>query len=82
MTATLAPLVLDFLEWLAVEPRPYSEVMERWRTSCPRFTIWEDVLDAGFVARRCEAGAQMLVHLTPSGESFLEKSGRLQGRAS
>jgi hypothetical protein len=82
MTATLAPLVLDFLEWLAVRPRPYSEVMETWRTSCPRFTIWEDVLDAGFVARRCELGGAMLVELTPSGRVFLEASGRLQRRAS
>jgi hypothetical protein len=81
MTATLAPLVLDFLEWLAVKPRAYAEVMETWRTSCPRFPIWEDVLDAGFVARRCETSGTMLVHLTPSGESFLERSGRLKRRA-
>jgi len=27
ITETLAPLILDFLEWLAVKPRPYSEVM-------------------------------------------------------
>ena len=81
MTATLAALTLDFLEWLAVKPRPYSEVMETWRTSCPRFTIWEDVLDAGFVTRRCEAGRAMLVDLTPSGRTFLEASGRNLRRA-
>jgi len=82
MSATLEPLVLDFLEWLAVKPRPYNEVMETWRTSCPRFTIWEDVLDAGFVARRCAAGGATLVDLTPSGRNFLENRGRLQRRAS
>ncbi len=82
MTATLAPLILDFLEWLAVKPRPYSEVMETWRTSCPRFPIWEDVLDAGFVTRRCDVSGAMLVALTPSGQSFLERSGGPQRRAS
>jgi len=77
MSATLTPLILDFLEWLAVRPRPYTDVMETWRTSCPRFTIWEDVLDAGYVIRRCDASAQILVHLTPLGRSFLEQSGRV-----
>ncbi len=32
--------------------RLYSEVIETWRTSCPRLTIWEDAVDRGYVARR------------------------------
>jgi len=72
MSATLAPLILDFLEWLAVKPRPYSQVMETWRTSCPRFTIWEDVLDAGYIVRRRDAEGVMLVDLSSRGRSFLE----------
>jgi hypothetical protein len=39
MSDPLAPLILDFLEWIAARPRPYSEVMEVWRTSCPRLTV-------------------------------------------
>ena len=31
-------LVLDLVEWIAREPRPYAEVIETWRTSCPRLT--------------------------------------------
>ena len=46
------PLILDFLAWLAAGPRPYGEVMEAWRTSSPRLTIWEDSLDRGFIERR------------------------------
>ena len=42
-------LVLDLVEWVAREPRAYEEVMDAWRTSCPRLTIWEDALDNGFV---------------------------------
>jgi hypothetical protein len=82
MTDTLAPLILDFLEWLAARPRPYSEVMEAWRTSCPRFTVWEDVVDNGFVIRRADASNELLVDLTPRGRTFLETSGRaIQPRA-
>jgi hypothetical protein len=44
-------LVLDLVEWLAEGPRPYRDVMEAWRTSCPRLTIWEDTVDAKLVAR-------------------------------
>jgi hypothetical protein len=45
-------LVLDLVEWVAREPRPYAEVIDTWRTSCPRLTIWEDAVDRGYVARR------------------------------
>ncbi len=48
-------LVLDLVEWVAGEPRPYAEVMDAWRTSCPRLPIWEDALDLGFVAREPRA---------------------------
>ena len=52
------PLVLDFVEWIAREPRLYSEVIETWRTSCPRLTIWEDAVDRGLSrARPSRVGA-------------------------
>ena len=51
MAEHVDPLVLDLVEWIAREPRPYSEVIETWRTSCPRLTIWEDAVDRGYVAR-------------------------------
>ncbi len=79
MTDTLAPLILDFLEWLAIRPRPYSEVMDAWRTSCPRLTVWEDAIEQGFVNRSCVAGQELLIDLTPLGRSFLEGSGRFRG---
>jgi hypothetical protein len=44
-TATkLSPLTRGFLVWLAHMPRTYAETMEAGRSSCPRFTIWEDAL--------------------------------------
>ena len=51
MSDILAPLTIDFLAWLAAEPRDYVDVMDAWRTSFPRLTIWEDAIDAGLVTR-------------------------------
>jgi hypothetical protein len=64
-------LVLDLLEWLAARPRPYREVMEAWRTSCPRLPIWEDCVDLGLVARAADAAGTQLVHLSPTGRELL-----------
>jgi hypothetical protein len=71
----LDPLVLDMLQWLAREPRPYHEVIDAWRTSCPRLTVWEDAVDAGYVARE-RNGAGPVVRLTARGEAFLAANGR------
>lgn len=70
-------LVLDLVEWVAVAPRDYAEVMEAWRTSCPRLTIWEDAVDAGYVARQSRAGAPPVVTVTPLGRALLEREGRV-----
>ncbi len=65
-------LTLDFLAWLAAGPRAYGEVMEAWRTSCPRLPIWEDAVDAGLVVRRAaEDGLPAVVELTPAGHALL-----------
>ncbi|HEY2707406.1 MAG TPA: hypothetical protein VGI95_05075 [Caulobacteraceae bacterium] len=64
------PLILDMLAWLAREPRPYAEVMEVWRTSCPRLTIWEDAVDGGLVVRRPGLPGP-IVALTSLGERAL-----------
>lgn len=69
--ATL-PLILDFLQWLAHGPRPYAEVMERWRTACPRLTVWEDAVDLGYVVRRRDGAGPALVEVTAAGRRRLE----------
>ena len=66
--ASINPLVFDLLDWLAISPRPYAEVMDVWRTSCPRLTIWEDAVDLGFVVREYNpAAGPATVSLTRSG---------------
>jgi hypothetical protein len=72
MAGTADALVLDLVEWVAREPRPYSEVIAVWRTSCPRLTIWEDAVDSGYVAR---AGGAMVV-VTDDGKKWLRAHGR------
>jgi hypothetical protein len=66
MSATIRPLMLDLVAFVADRPRPYAEVLDAWRTNCPRLTVWEDALDAGLVTLR-----DGLVHATESGRSAL-----------
>jgi hypothetical protein len=69
-------LILDFLEWLAARPRPYGEVAAAWRTSCPRLTVWEDAMDAGYVTRSARGGRGWTVDLTKEGRLLLARRGR------
>ncbi len=75
MSATLAPLILDFLQWVQTGPHSYAETMDRWRTSCPRLTVWEDAVDEGLVAIR-ERGGVLVVEITQAGLQLLTQSGR------
>jgi hypothetical protein len=67
-------LILDFVEWVAAAQRTHRDVMETWRTSCPRLTVWEDAVDAGYVER--VAGSAQTVRVTPRGFELLKVSGR------
>jgi hypothetical protein len=69
--AGLDALVLDLVEWVATEPRPYSQVMDAWRTTCPRLAVWEEAVDRGFVVPEATAGAGVLVMATSAGRRFL-----------
>jgi hypothetical protein len=35
----------------------HAEVIDTWRTSCPRLTVWEDAVERGLVAHK-NAGPQ------------------------
>lgn len=66
-------LVLDLLEWIGPGARAYPEVMDAWRTSCPRLPVWEDANERGFVETRFHQDRGLLVSVTPTGQEFLEK---------
>ena len=73
MDAPTSLITVQFLTWLAERPRSYAEVMEAWRTSCPRLSVWEDASIDGLV-RLEDGGTETMVRLTPRGEAVLRGS--------
>jgi hypothetical protein len=69
---TIEPLILDLLEWLASRERTYEEVMDAWRTSCPRLTVWEDANERGLVATE-QSEERTIVRPTARGLALIEK---------
>jgi hypothetical protein len=69
---TVDALIVDLLEWLAARERTYEEVIDIWRTSCPRLPVWEDAKDRGFVAQENFNGCE-IVRITPAGFAFLQQ---------
>lgn len=68
MSAPIEPLILDLVEWVTPAPRPYAEVIEAWRTSCPRLTVWEEAVERGLVACRRGEDGGLWVAATPAGQ--------------
>src|SRR5437763_14445264 len=73
----LDPLILDLLEWISREPRSYADVIDAWRTSCPRLTVWEDAIDRGFAARDHAKGREVMIRLTEAGRACLREHVRI-----
>jgi hypothetical protein len=65
--------MLEFLSWVGTRERTYEEAMEAWRTSCPRFSTWEDASIDGYV-RLEQAGDELLVSLTTEGRDLVDGS--------
>jgi hypothetical protein len=74
VSSTVDALILDLLEWIGPRSRPYAEVIEAWRTSCPRLPVWEEASERGFVERRHDRGIEALVSVTASGREFLRRN--------
>jgi hypothetical protein len=72
MIGAVDALILDLLEWLAKSERSYAEVMEAWRTSCPRLPVWEDALDRGLIARE-HVNGRAVIRITASGLALLHQ---------
>jgi hypothetical protein len=72
MTDTIDALIFDLLEYVACKERRYSEVMEVWRTSCPRLPVWEEANERRLIAR-VRANGQTVVQITAAGAALLEE---------
>jgi hypothetical protein len=70
-------LILDLLQWLANAERTYEEVMEAWRTSCPRLTVWEAANDRGLVASE-QVNGRKVIRPSSSGLAPLDERSRRQ----
>ena len=68
---TVDSLILDLLEWLGPNPRPYTEVLDAWRTSCPRLPVWEEANDRGFISHHRAPGHAALVSVSAAGAEHL-----------
>jgi hypothetical protein len=71
MSDAVAPLVLDLLEWIGNRPRPYREVMDAWRTSCPRLPVWETANEQGLLEHRHVPGHEATVAVSEQGRALL-----------
>lgn len=72
--ATVDNLIVDLLAWVGKGERSYEEVLEAWRTSCPKLPVWEDANDRGFVSR-VDVNGREVVRITAAGRAFLERRG-------
>jgi hypothetical protein len=77
MTDTVDYLILDLLEWLGTSARPYSEVIDAWRTSCPRLPVWEEANDRGYIERHHSPGIGQCISVSEIGTEHL-RAHRLQ----
>jgi hypothetical protein len=71
-------LTIQFLQWVAEQPRTYAQAMDAWRSTCPRLTIWEDALNDGLIEMHdaCDAApaGAPVVRLSQSGRAALQST--------
>jgi hypothetical protein len=75
MSETIEPAVhlrRQLLEWISERPRTYAEVLDAWRTSCPRMSIWEDACIDGLID--CTTDRSRVVSLSQAGNAWLQRA--------
>lgn len=51
MSDPVEALIVDLLEWIGTDGKPYHDVIDAWRTSCPRLPVWEEANARGYLTR-------------------------------
>jgi hypothetical protein len=72
MIDTVEALILDLLQWVASGEKSYEEVMDAWRTSCPRLPVWEDANDRGLIMTE-RVNGRSIVRITSAGLALLQQ---------
>ncbi len=70
MQDTVEPLVRDLVEWVRTA-RPYQEVMDAWKTSCPRLPVWEEATSRGLLFCARDPDGTEWVHVSEEGKKLL-----------
>ncbi|HEY1630942.1 MAG TPA: hypothetical protein VGF56_06475 [Rhizomicrobium sp.] len=76
MSDPIEPLIADLVAWVAQEDRPYLDVMDAWRTSCPRLPVWEEANARGLVTRVRGADGAAMVRATEAGRALMARAAR------
>ena len=76
MSDPVDALVLDLLEWIGPRPRSYTEVIDAWRTSCPRLPVWEEANARGYIVHEHVEGIGTLISVSETGLSTLDQHRR------
>ena len=67
-------IMIQFLQWIADRPRSREDVMDAWRSSCPRFPVGEDARAEGLI-RQCGGDrGEHRVELTDRGRAALRRA--------
>jgi hypothetical protein len=45
----ITPSILELLTWVTARERTYEDVVEAWKSNCPRYAVWDDAVTAGLV---------------------------------
>lgn len=40
---------LELLAWVTARERTYADVVDAWKSNCPRTAVWDDAVTAGLV---------------------------------
>lgn len=64
-------IMLQFLDWVAARPRTREDVLDAWRSSCPRMPVWEDARAEGYVRQCGGERGEHRVELTQLGRQVL-----------
>ena len=67
MNDPVEALIDELLEWIGPGWRERADVLEVWRTSCPRLPVWEEANLRGFIDTRHEAGRAPQVAVSVQG---------------
>jgi hypothetical protein len=70
MTEPTDALTLQLLEWISHQPRTYADVLDAWRTTCPRLSIWEDACIEGLIDY--DPDGDRIVSVSPKGRALLQ----------